>query len=257
MKGGLRLAILIGWACLMARPSEAVIAIQNTVAARSTFGAELSAAGGMTTDGTTTLLTAVCGVYFGGGATFATVTDLLGNTWHNDTGVNGLGFGVRISYAYDHGGSPLSTGVETYATTNNGATSYPACVFRSWTGTDITSAVFVSPGTRQNNSSSPTVAPGAITPASGNLLLTGHVQNSDTNTTVTSPFSAVTQIGPVGSNSVYIGDAYWVATSATSTNPTWTDATTGEQNGAMVQILAGTGGGATIPHGLTTHGIGN
>lgn len=245
---------------LLWRPSaaEATIALNSFNTMRSTLGAEITNGASQNTGGAT-LLTAVCGVYVALGATFPTITDTLGNAWHYGTGKNGLSYGARIAYAYDHGGTALSTGADLFNTTNNGNASYPACVVKSWTGTDATSAVFVtqSPGGGQTTSSSPTLAPGAITPAVGDLLLTGHAQNTDTATTA-SGFSATLEIGPSASNSVYSGDAHLVVVSAVSTNPTWTSPTTGEQDVVMVEFLAGTGGGGgSIPHGLTTHGIGN
>lgn len=256
MKSLIRATALFA-ACLLARPSEAAIASVSVVAARSTGGAEMTAVASQNTTGAT-LLTAVCGVYVALGATYSTVSDSKGNTWHYGTGVNGLSYGIRIGYAYDHGGSALSVGAgHTFSTTNNGNTNFPACVFRSWSGTDTTSAVFVGTGTQATTSASPTLAPGAITPAVGDLLLTGHSQNTDSATTTNSGFSATTEIGPSGGNSVYIGDSYLIVVSAVSTNPLWTSATTGEQDVAMAEILAGSGGGATIPHGLTTHGIGD
>lgn len=244
-------------ALLVAHPTEAAIASVSVATARSTGGAEMTTVASQTTTGAT-LLTAVCGVYVALGATYSTVSDSKGNTWHYGTGVNGLSYGIRIAYAYDHGGTALSVGSShTFSTTNNGNASYPACVFRSWSGTDTTSAVFVGAGTQATTSASPTLAPGAITPAVGDLLLTGHSQNTDSATTANSGFSATTEIGPSASNSVYAGDSYLLVVSAVSTNPTWTSATTGEQDVAMAEFLAGSGGGATIPHGLPVLGIGD
>lgn len=235
---------LLAGLLLWCPPVEAAITSVSVATAQSSGGAEIIAGSASQNTTGASLLTAVCGVYVALGATFPTIVDSRTNTWRYGTGVNGLSYGIRIAYAYDHAGSPLSVGTfHTFNTTNNGNASYPACVFRSWAGTDTTAAVFVtqSPSGGQTTSASATLAPGSITPAVADLLLTGHSQNTDAATTA-SGFSATTQIGPSASNSVYAGDAYLIVVSAVATNPTWTSPTTGEQDVAMVEFLSGGGG---------------
>lgn len=235
---------LLAGLLLWSPPVEAAIASVSVATVRSIGGAEIPVLSASQNTTGASLLTAVCGVYVALGATYPTIVDSRSNTWRYGTGVKGLSYGIRIAYAYDNSGSPLSTGtLHTFNTTNNGNASYPACVFRSWSGTDTTSAVFVtqSPSGGQTTSASATLAPGTITPAVGDLLLTGHSQNTDTATTA-SGFSATTEIGPSGGNSVYVGDAYLLVVSAVATNPTWTSPTAGEQDVAMVEFLSGGGG---------------
>lgn len=213
--------------------------------AASGSGIEISGGASQDTSGAT-LLVAVVSTYRAVGATYGGMTDSLGNTWRTATGFGGLSYGCRISYSYDHGGSALSTGAgHTFGTTNNGSVSFPAIVVYSFVGTDTTSAVFVVPDTGTANSSTGTYAPGPITPAVGDLLVSGMVDNVSGSLTIGSSFSAVTTTGPVGGGSVRVGAAYLIVSSAVSTNPQW-NSSTDEHEVVMARFLVGAGATDTL-----------
>lgn len=218
------------------------IALKNSSFATSSTGANISAGASQDTS-SATLIVVVVSTYVAAGATFGGITDSRTNTWRTLTGKNGLSYGCRISYSYDNSGSALSTGTgHTFNTTNNGSTSYPAIAVFSFTGTDLTSAVYVSPDTGSANSATATYSPGTITPTSGNLLVSGMVDNVSGSLTVDSGFSTIVTAGPVAAGSVRVGGAYLITGSGSAVNPTW-NSSLDEHEVVMAQFLAGSGGG--------------
>jgi hypothetical protein len=215
-------------------------------------GANTTSASPITTTGATLLVAITANDASGAG----TLSDSNGNTWHgltewHDT-TNGVHY-LKIWYSYDHGGSALSVGSGHYVTDSTG--NHQSICFLAFSGTDATSAVYVS-GTDKGNFTTPatTVKPGSVTPnASGDLLITACGSGIGQNSTIDywSVDNGITKQDFCydGTNMDFM-DGWLVTTSGSAIDLTWTSSSD-DYLVAVVAIFK-QAGGAVAPTVTTT-----
>lgn len=206
------------------------VALVSHTSVASSGGANVTTAG-INTAGAT-LLVAVIGFLSAGGRTMS-LTDSNSNTWSQLTQNDGT-LANQTYYAVN----PTVGAGHTFTGTNGGTTAYGSLCVAAFSGVVTTTPFDQSNGAQ--NASSTTQQPGSITPSANNeLVVTTLENNTPLNTlTINGSYSITDQVTAVGGNTVGSGLAYWVQTTATATNPTWTQSVASAANLVIMSFKA-------------------
>lgn len=151
-------------------------------------------------------------------------TDSRGNTWHglNDQ-YDGNSVQAQISYAYDHGGAPLSVGTANTFTLHNDFGLYKAAICAIALSGSFNGDPYDGQQSSATNLVS-TIQAGSITPGESNAIVISGVYSTyqDVALSVDGGFTLVDQARLDGSTRWGIGIAYLAEGAATAANPTWT-----------------------------------
>lgn len=154
-----------------------------------------------------------------------TISDALGNTWHPLTVSSSSNARAQIFYAWDHGGTALSTGSDTFYCTGSSGSSYPYCIVTTFSGTQTTSSPFDQQGNNNSGAGGLTfMTTGSVTPTVANELVISVIStNLNAGTySLTSPFNIAAQSPLVGGVNYGGAQGYYIAPSTAAQNPTWT-----------------------------------
>lgn len=184
---------------------------------------------------------------FTGGST--TLTDNKGNTWVGRTAKSDSGGGrCRI---YDCVTPTVGPG-HTFTATPAG-TSVPSIGVMAWSGSAV------SPFDRENGTGA-SLSPGSVTPAADNALVIQALDHEAAAgaVSISGSYTISDSIGIVGGSHFGSSFAYWVQTTATATNPTWTTggAATLSSSVCAVYLAATGGGGGAVSPRLPLLGVG-
>lgn len=174
-------------------------------------------------------------------ASSALISDSQGNTWHALTDVTNGALGHCIWYAWDKGGTPLSTSAAHTFTIGNPNTS--GAIISAYSGTQTSSDPFDKQNTN-TAAASLTVTTGTVTPStSGQLLiaLVGAQVAATAPFTINSSFTVNAYIVGAAGAVQAVGGAYFIQTVAAAINPTWTVGGASNLTAAIASFKASAG----------------
>jgi hypothetical protein len=151
-------------------------------------------------------------------STASTVTDSTNaNSWSSlNSYTDSAGTYVQLWYA----ANATVSSSQTITASNSGANIYPSVACASFSGVATSSAFDQQNG---NNASSITVQPGSITPSgNGYLVLTGLSASSGSSFSINGSYTVAAQEPYNSGAAMGAAMAYWIQSTATATNPTWT-----------------------------------
>lgn len=158
---------------------------------------------------TSTLIVLVATSFSGG----VVVTDSSSNTWASLTQQTQGSFFEQIFYCY----SPTTSASHTFTAT--GTSTFPAIAMLAFTGTAGTT-VDQQNGTFSTSGTS--VQPGSLTPGFANeVVVTGLTTGNGPGAFSINGSFVIGDTLQNATNSIVIGSAYWIQTTATASNPTW------------------------------------
>ncbi len=130
-------------------------------------------------------------------------------------------------------------------------------VVEAWSGA-LTTNPLVQQAAGATTGGATTIQPGSLTPgANGALVIQGVGGGIDSSTTINGSYTLDQVEAGIGGVSYGTAIASWVQTTATATNPTWTDASTYMNALGVSFTVAAGGGGCTAKPTLALLGVGN
>ncbi len=161
-----------------------------------------------------------------------TPSDSKSNTWTQGAVQDSGFFGETVSIWYTVP-PPEKTG-SGHTFTSNG--SFSALAVVAYSGAHATPADNVNAGSNSNGSVPLTLQPGSLTPSEDNCLVIQGMGGGTTNLSINGSYAIVQDQDWAGGSNFTAAIAELIQTTATATNPTWTDSTGDGANSYMDAI---------------------
>ena len=230
--------------CLLPLNANAAITVLSHSCVGSTNSTTVTSAA-INTTGASLIVISLS--YFQGGS-FTTPTDSSSNTWTQLTvHTNNSDTSQVLFYVTN----PTTSASHTFTENNGGTSTYPGICVTAFSGTQTSSPFDVQNGNQGTTVT--TLSTGSITPGSNNELVVTGVGGNYSTSSINSGYTIIDSEPGVASHGYTAAIAYIVQTTATATNPTWTQSGSGTIATTIASFKAASGGGA----GLTVSTINN